>query len=119
MEALSAQSRRDLFRGSLETLVLAELVDGPRYGYAIQRRVEEASGQAVGASVLYPLLHRLESAGYVEPSWEDGARRPRKWYTLTESGRAQLKAEAVEWQAVLARLQGAILPALRRAATRG
>ncbi|MEM6394062.1 MAG: PadR family transcriptional regulator [Planctomycetota bacterium] len=119
MAQLDDQARRDLFRGSLDTMVLAVLVDGPQYGYAIQKKVREASGQSVAAGSLYPLLHRLEVEGLVTPQWEEGKGRPRKWYALTPAGQARLKSQAADWQAYLARLQGLILPALRRVATQG
>ena len=111
-------SRRALFRGSLEVLVLAVLADGDRYGYVIQRRVREASGQSVTPGSLYPLLHRLEEDGLVEARWEADTGRSRKWYTLTDAGRRRLRESAADWQAMIARMQGLVLPALRRVASR-
>ena len=99
-------------------MVLAVLVDGPQYGYAIQRKVRDASGQTIAAGSLYPLLHRLEVDGLVTPHWEQRTGRPRKWYALTPAGQARLKTQAADWQAYLARLQALILPALRQAAAK-
>lgn len=76
---------------------LATLIDGPLHGYAIVRRAAELSDGAVQLSTgtLYALLERAIGGGLVvagEPYVEGG--RQRRDYTLTESGRAALQAEA-------------------------
>ncbi|MFN3166584.1 MAG: PadR family transcriptional regulator [Phycisphaeraceae bacterium] len=113
----SDKTHRDLFRGSLELLVLAVLADGRRYGYAIQKQLKHDCGQSVQAGSLYPLLHRLESAGLVAATWDKSSARERKWYELTPAGQKQLRKSAADWQAYIARLQGLVLPAVRRVAT--
>ena len=110
------KSRRDLLHGSLEVLVLSVLADGPQYGYAIQRKLRDAAGQDAKAGTLYPLLHRLEQDGLVNPTWEKTTGRPRKWYTLSAAGRQRLTTQAADWQALIARLQSLVLPALRQVA---
>lgn len=114
MNGLNDKSRRDLFRGSLDVMVLAVLADGKQYGYSIQKRVKEASGQMIKAGSLYPLLHRLEADGLVKATWESDTGRDRKWYTLTAAGQRQLKATAADWQAAFARMSALVLPALRQ-----
>ena len=116
MSRLDEKARRDLFRGSLDVMVLAVLADGPQYGYAIQRRVQQAAGQTIKAGTLYPLLHRLEADGLVKPRWEKSTGRDRKWYELTPAGQRRLRTDAADWQAYLAQLQALVLPALRRVA---
>ena len=114
MSGLDDKSRRDLFRGSLDVMVLAVLADGRQYGYSIQKRVKEASGQTIKAGSLYPLLHRLEADGLVKAHWESDTGRDRKWYTLTAAGQRRLKSAAADWQAAFARMQALVLPALRQ-----
>jgi PadR family transcriptional regulator PadR len=47
---------------------------------------------------LYPVLYRLERAGFVAVRWETPERGvPRKYYTLTESGREELTRLTGEW----------------------
>jgi PadR family transcriptional regulator, regulatory protein PadR len=47
---------------------------------------------------LFPALHRLEEAGWLEASWgESENRRRAKFYRLTRSGRRQLESETAEW----------------------
>jgi PadR family transcriptional regulator PadR len=111
-----APFKRDLFLGSLDVLVLAILADGRQYGYAILKELEQASGQSVRPGSLYPILHRMEEAGWITATWDESAPRRRKWYTLTPTGKAALRKQAATWQAYLARLQGTVLPAVRRVA---
>ncbi|MEM9882464.1 MAG: helix-turn-helix transcriptional regulator [Planctomycetota bacterium] len=113
MRELDAKSRRDLFRGSLDVMVLAVLADGRQYGYSIQKRLRAASGQAVQAGTLYPLLHRLETHGLIAATWEEGTGRPRKWYSLTSAGEKKFRGAVADWQAMFARMQSLVLPALR------
>ena len=116
MPDTSDPSRRDLFRGSLNVLVLAILADGRQYGYAIQQQLLTAAGQPFKPGSLYPMLHRMEEQGLVKATWDRNGARPRKWYELTAAGRAAFRKAAADWQAYLARLQGAVLPAVRRVA---
>ena len=76
---------------------LASLVDGPLHGYAIVRRAAELSDGQVRLSTgtLYALLERAIDEGLVvagEPYLEGG--RQRRDYTLTQTGRDELQAEA-------------------------
>ena len=76
---------------------LATLVDGPLHGYAIVRRAAELSDGHVRLSTgtLYALLERAIDEGLVaagEPYLEGG--RQRRDYTLTQTGRDELQAEA-------------------------
>jgi DNA-binding PadR family transcriptional regulator len=90
-------------------IVLAILAEGDSYGYAILQRVRELSGGRMEWTdgMLYPVLHRLERLGRVEARWEvaESGRR-RRYYRITEEGRAQLEAERRQWEAVDATLRG-------------
>ena len=47
---------------------------------------------------LYPVLYRLERAGFVTVRWETPQRGvPRKYYRLTEPGHTELKRMTREW----------------------
>jgi len=91
--------QRDLMRGSLDLMVLAVLADGALYGYLIQKKVRESSGETVklNAGTLYPLLHRLEAAGAIRAKWDRSTGRDRKWYELTAAGRRRLESHAQQW----------------------
>jgi PadR family transcriptional regulator PadR len=90
---------RDLMRGSLDLMVLSILSERPLYGYLIQKRLREASGNLVRlqAGTLYPLLHKLEHAGAIASRWDKTGGRNRKWYELTDRGRRLLERQAGEW----------------------
>jgi len=68
--------------------VLAALLrdpSGPRYGLELGRETGLKSG------TLYPILARLEGAGWVVSEWERidpsvEGRRPRRYYRLTRTG---------------------------------
>lgn len=114
MSNLDDKARRDLFRGSLDVMVLAVLADGKQYGYGIQKQLQRASGQTIKAGSLYPLLHRLETAGLIVATWEQDTGRPRKWYSLTPAGEQRFRGAVADWQAMMARMQSLVLPALRQ-----
>ena len=91
----------DLVRGNVRMLVLAILGEGPSHGYAITHEIERRSDQALifRQGTLYPLLHELEKSGLVVGNWESfGDERPKKVYTITESGRAELLKGLAEWR---------------------
>ncbi len=63
---------RELRRGSLELIVLHLLAPGEAYGYEIvSKLVAETNGALeVTDGSLYPVLYRLERAGFVSVRWE-------------------------------------------------
>src|SRR5688500_10266447 len=116
--AESMEINKDLVAASSTPIVLAILAEGDSYGYAILKRVREASGGRMEWTdgMLYPVLHRLERLGHVEARWEvaDSGRR-RRYYRITPRGRARLAEERRQGQAVDATLRdiwrGLFLPA--------
>jgi DNA-binding PadR family transcriptional regulator len=94
---------KDLVAATSTPLVLAILVEGDSYGYAILRRVRELSGGELEWTdgLLYPVLHRLERSGLVQSRWEktESGRR-RKYYRVTGAGREQLADERRQWRTV-------------------
>jgi PadR family transcriptional regulator, regulatory protein PadR len=100
---------KDLVAASATPLVLGILADGESYGYAILKQVNELSGGHLEWTdgLLYPLLHRLERLGHVESTWHEpsGGRR-RKYYRITDQGRAELAEQRRQWSAVVDALRG-------------
>jgi PadR family transcriptional regulator, regulatory protein PadR len=83
--------------------VLAILAEGESYGYAILKRVRELSAGELQWTdgMLYPLLHRLSRLGYVTTEWRvppEGRRR--RYYAITDEGRAALAEQQRQWTAV-------------------
>lgn len=92
---------RELKRGTIEMVVLTLLQTRERYGYEIASAIEERSGGRleVRDGTLYPVLYRLEEAGFVTPRWETPERGvPRKYYRITGEGRAEARRLAAEWR---------------------
>ena len=81
-------------------LVLRTLADGPAHGYAIARRIEEASGDALRLheGSLYPALHRLENRHWIGAEWaKSETNRRARIYRLVGEGRKQLRREVGSW----------------------
>jgi hypothetical protein len=65
---LIGAGRVDLFRGTLDVMILQTLATlGPLHGYAISARLEQVSGGALHLNMgtLYPGLMRLEQRGLI------------------------------------------------------
>ena len=91
---------RDLLRGNIPTLILAVVSDGPLHGLAIAREINQRSNNALELKqgTLYPALHALERDGWISGAWEiPDSDRPRKIYTLTEAGAAELERRMQAW----------------------
>lgn len=101
---------KDLVAASATPLVLAILAEGDSYGYAILKRVRELSGGELEWTdgMLYPLLHRLRRLGYVTTEWRTSPEgRRRKYYAMTDQGRAALAEQQRQWVTVTRALDDA------------
>jgi PadR family transcriptional regulator PadR len=93
-DALLSQMRK----GTLQYCVLALLADEERYGFDLVRALAETDGMVTSEGTIYPLLSRLRRDGLVETTWrESTSGPPRRYYRLTEAGRAALQAFKDEW----------------------
>jgi PadR family transcriptional regulator PadR len=90
--------RSQLLKGVLDVAVLAVLRDDDGYGYDVLRRLRAAGLSDVGDASVYGTLRRLYRSGaltsYVMPSDEGPHRR---YYGVTDRGRAQLEEARVVW----------------------
>ena len=99
-----------LVAASATPLVLAILAEGESYGYAILKRVRALSEGELEWSdgMLYPLLHRLGRLGYVTTEWRTPPEgRRRRYYVITDEGRAALAEHRRQWLAVTRALNDA------------
>src|SRR6202167_5451860 len=90
----------DLVQGTLDLLILKTLSIEPRHGWAIAKRIQQMSGEAlqVQQGSLYPALHRLEQQAWIKAKWDESETgRQAQFYSLTAAGRAQLEKEAENW----------------------
>ena len=87
----------DLLPGTLYMMILRSLRAGPLHGYAIAKRIKDASDNllVIEDGSLYPALNRMLVKGWLKAEWgiSDNNRKAR-FYTLTPDGRKQLDREA-------------------------
>jgi PadR family transcriptional regulator, regulatory protein PadR len=96
------KSRLDLFRGTLDVLILKSLIWGPLHGYSITDFIRRLSDDVllVEEGTLYPALWRLESKKFVEAEWGlSENNRKAKYYRLNHTGRRKLQQESTKWEA--------------------
>lgn len=98
---------RTMVAASTKPIILTLLLNGEDYGYSIIQRVKALSEGAITWSdtMLYPFLKRLEDDGLLASRWRisEGGRL-RKYYSITEKGRADCEAERRQWRQVQATL---------------
>jgi transcriptional regulator len=103
-----------LLQGTVDLLVLRALQGGPAHGYTVSRWVRERTDGvlAIEDAALYQALHRLEAKGSVQAEWglSDNNRRA-KYYSLTPSGRHQLRQEISAWKRYSAAMVRIVEPA--------
>ena len=85
-----------LMQGTVDVLILKTLAWTPMHGYGISVWLrDKTNGELIlEDAALYQALHRLERKGLVESEWGvSDLNRRAKFYSITRTGRAQLKAE--------------------------
>lgn len=103
-----ADDLQQLLPGTLYLLVLRTLASGPLHGYAIAKRIREASanGLDIQDGSLYPALNRMLVKGWLAAEWgiSENNRRAR-FYRLTREGKKQLEAESAEFDKLVRSIQ--------------
>ena len=92
-----------LLQGTLDLLILKALATGELHGLGVSRRIEQVTGGtfSVQPGSLFPALHRLEEAGWLDSKWESSENNRRaKYYTLTKAGTKQRGQETAEWNRI-------------------
>ena len=86
-------------KGHLDLLLLAVIADGPKHGYAVIDELRLNSDEVfdLPEGTVYPALHRLQKAGYLDSSWSEVRGRRRRTYTLTKRGSSTLGEQAQSW----------------------
>lgn len=86
-----------LLKGTLDVLVLKALSWGPMHGFEITSWLEQRSGGRLNVvdAALLQALHRMEERKLIAAEWRVTENRRRaRYYQLTETGRATLRADA-------------------------
>ena len=93
-------STKSLNGASIAAIILSILQNGDSYGYDIINQVRKRSNGQVewAAGSLYPVMHRMQTNGWIEDYWfePDGERR-RRYYRITKKGEKALAAERRKW----------------------
>lgn len=100
MEVAIELYRRELLKGSTETLILSLLASEPMYGYQLVKEMEARSSGyfRFKEGTLYPALHRLDRSGLVLGQWESSPNgQDRRYYHITADGRRRLESMLAEW----------------------
>jgi PadR family transcriptional regulator PadR len=85
-------------RGTLQFCVLALLADEERYAFDLIQALGLVGGMVTSEGTIYPMLGRLRRDGLVSSTWrESSAGPPRRYYALTDDGRAALERFAADW----------------------
>lgn len=95
------EEKSDLLQGTLDMLILKVVALGPIHGYAISKRIQQISKEAlrIQQGSLYPALHRLEGRKRLRAQWQQTETgREAKFYELTAAGRKQLEVESLDWE---------------------
>ena len=90
----------EILQGMLDMLILKVLTLGPKHGYAIVRRIQQTTEDAlrVEEGSLYPALYRMAARGLIESEWGTSENNRRaKFYRLTDAGRTALGEEVAYW----------------------
>lgn len=84
-------------KGILEYCILGILNKKDSYASSIIAELKEAK-MIVVEGTLYPLLIRQKNQGLLTYRWEESTQGPpRKYYSITEKGRAQLAEMDMVW----------------------
>ena len=98
----------ELLPGTLYLLILRTLRSGPLHGYAIAKRIKDASQQRLDIEdgSLYPSLNRMLVKGWLAAEWGISKNNRRaRFYRLTPKGRQQLTKEADEFDRLVRSIQ--------------
>ena len=90
----------DMIYGYTDGIILRCLMDGDSYGYDINSSILKKTKQKyeLKEAALYTTFRRLEKQGYVTSYWgEESAGARRRYYSITEKGRAYFLKKAQEW----------------------
>lgn len=78
--------RERVVKSNLDLIILRLLRSKPQWGYEVNIAIRDKYRVYLSAGTLYPLLHSLESDGYIQGEWEAEKGRGRRIYKITETG---------------------------------
>ena len=92
-------------KGVLEYCILCILARKEAYASAIIEELK-AANMIVVEGTLYPLLIREKNQGYLTYRWEESPQGPpRKYYVITEKGKALLQEMYAAWNEIVTTIE--------------
>ncbi len=87
-----------LRKGILELAIMSALYRTAHYGYSLVREMTSSGAVDLKEGTIYPILSRLAKEGLIQSKWVESTQGPpRKYYTLTASGRSMCEALSAEF----------------------
>jgi transcriptional regulator len=108
MGQLDESASADFLPGTLYLIVLRALSAGPLHGYAIAKRIKQASRDVleIEEGSLYPALNRMLVKGWLTAEWGTSeTNRKARFYRLTPAGRKQLDQESQRFDRTMRAIQ--------------
>lgn len=83
-------------KGVIELCILSALNKKDRYGYELSEMISKSIDISDGT--VYPILRKLKSEGLLKTYLSEASSGPpRKYYSLTETGRENFEKDSREW----------------------
>jgi DNA-binding PadR family transcriptional regulator len=76
----------------LDMIVLRLINQQSIHGYQIITKTRKIFGVYFSPSTVYPLLANLEKKGYINSEWNMTTEKPRKIFTITNTGKNMIKS---------------------------
>jgi transcriptional regulator len=112
--SVMAASKSEILQGTLDLIVLKTLETlGPTHGYGLAVRIQQVSANVLhlNQGTLYPALLRLEQKGWITSEWgESENKRRARFYSLTKTGKKQLREETASWERFAGVMQRVLTP---------
>jgi PadR family transcriptional regulator PadR len=106
--------QRDLFRGTLEMMILRSVMRTPMHGYALVQHIKQRSNEflQIEEGSLYPALQRLLREGLLKAEWENSASNRRvRTYRITPAGKKHLEREISSFEKMIGAITMVLAPA--------
>lgn len=91
---------KELLKGSTSMIMLSLLEVNDMYGYQMIKELSKKTKNVFEfqEGTLYPILHGLESKGYIISYWNTVLGKRRKYYSITKNGVKFLNEKRIEWK---------------------
>ena len=101
--AMPRMKHQQLLKGLIRLHILHHAAKAPFYGQWMIRELDR-HGYVLSPGTLYPMLHGLESSGYLRSKIERSSRTFRRFYRATTLGREANKLAKVQVRELLGEL---------------